>query len=262
MKYKRFIDAIGGWDGAAGDPRARSRRVAQTARRLDRQCRDALGARAAGRRRGHRRRPARRARASRRQSPLFAFALDAEDRRCIDAALAGPTRSRAIAATNTAGRPSSPPRAISAITWTRLPKVYQRRADAGPAGPAAHRHAAASGSRSRLQPRGPRRRSHPGQRHHRHPWRGRDRLPRRCRAARPSTSSTRSPPAFARSARGLDDVVRTRIYLRDAAQWEPVSRVHGRYLGADPPGQHAGRGPSLVGDYEVEIEAEAVAPTA
>ena len=29
----------------------------------------------------------------------------------------------------------------------------------------------------------------------------------------------------------LDDVIRTRIYLRDTAQWEGVSRVHGRYLG-------------------------------
>ena len=29
----------------------------------------------------------------------------------------------------------------------------------------------------------------------------------------------------------LDDVVRTRIYLRDVAQWEPVSRAHGRVFG-------------------------------
>jgi aryl-alcohol dehydrogenase-like predicted oxidoreductase/enamine deaminase RidA (YjgF/YER057c/UK114 family) len=57
---------------------------------------------------------------------------------------------------------------------------------------------------------------------------------------------------------GLDDVIRTRIYLRDTAQWEGVSRVHGRYLGHVRPANTL-VGAALVGDYEVEIEAEAVA---
>jgi len=56
----------------------------------------------------------------------------------------------------------------------------------------------------------------------------------------------------------LDDVVRTRIYLRDAAQWEPVSRVHGRYLGHIRPANTLAEVSDLVGGYEVEIEAEAV----
>jgi len=56
---------------------------------------------------------------------------------------------------------------------------------------------------------------------------------------------------------GLDDVVRTRIYLRDAAQWEPVSRVHGRYLGHIRPANTLVEVSNLVGGYEVEIEAEA-----
>ncbi len=55
----------------------------------------------------------------------------------------------------------------------------------------------------------------------------------------------------------LDDVIRTRIYLRDTAQWEGVSRVHGRYLGHIRPANTL-VGAALVGDYEVEIEAEAV----
>ena len=55
----------------------------------------------------------------------------------------------------------------------------------------------------------------------------------------------------------LDDVVRTRIYLRDPAQWEGVSRVHGRYLGHIGPANTL-VGADLVGEYEVEIEAEAV----
>ncbi len=29
----------------------------------------------------------------------------------------------------------------------------------------------------------------------------------------------------------MDDVVRTRVYLRDASKWEPVSRAHGRVFG-------------------------------
>jgi aryl-alcohol dehydrogenase-like predicted oxidoreductase/enamine deaminase RidA (YjgF/YER057c/UK114 family) len=58
---------------------------------------------------------------------------------------------------------------------------------------------------------------------------------------------------------GLDDVVRTRIYLRDAETWEAVSRVHGRYLGHVRPANTLVEVSRLVGDYEVEIEAEAVA---
>ena len=75
------------------------------------------------------------------------------------------------------------------------------------------------------------RRPHPGQRHDGDARQRRDRSARAIRAARPSTSSTRSPPASRRSAAALEDVVRTRIYMRDAAQWEPVARVHGRYFG-------------------------------
>ena len=57
----------------------------------------------------------------------------------------------------------------------------------------------------------------------------------------------------------MEDVVRTRVYLRDVAEWEPVSRVHGRYFGdvrGRPTTLLAVGG--LVGDYRVEIEAEAI----
>ena len=56
----------------------------------------------------------------------------------------------------------------------------------------------------------------------------------------------------------LDDVVRTRVYLKDADQWEPVSRIHGRYFGDIRPANTLLEVARLVGAYEVEIEAEAI----
>jgi aryl-alcohol dehydrogenase-like predicted oxidoreductase/enamine deaminase RidA (YjgF/YER057c/UK114 family) len=55
----------------------------------------------------------------------------------------------------------------------------------------------------------------------------------------------------------LEDVVRTRVYVRDAARAEPVARVHGRYFGATRPANTLVAVAGLVGNYEVEIEAEA-----
>ena len=52
--------------------------------------------------------------------------------------------------------------------------------------------------------------------------------------------------------------MRTRVYLRDAEQWEAVSRVHGRYFGDVRPANTMLQIARLIGDYEVEIEAEAV----
>ncbi len=56
----------------------------------------------------------------------------------------------------------------------------------------------------------------------------------------------------------LADVVRTRVYLRDADDWEPVSRVHGRYFGEVRPANTLLEISRLIGDYAVEIEAEAI----
>jgi enamine deaminase RidA (YjgF/YER057c/UK114 family) len=56
----------------------------------------------------------------------------------------------------------------------------------------------------------------------------------------------------------LEDVVRTRIYMRDASKWEPVARVHGHYFKDIRPANTLIEIAGLVGDYEVEIEAEAV----
>lgn len=56
----------------------------------------------------------------------------------------------------------------------------------------------------------------------------------------------------------VEDVVRTRIYLRDAAKWEPASRAHGRVFGEVMPANTMIEAGDLIGEYEVEIEAEAV----
>jgi enamine deaminase RidA (YjgF/YER057c/UK114 family) len=56
----------------------------------------------------------------------------------------------------------------------------------------------------------------------------------------------------------LDDVVRTRVYLADANHWESVSRAHGRRFGSVCPANTMLEIRGLIGDYLVEIEAEAV----
>ncbi len=56
----------------------------------------------------------------------------------------------------------------------------------------------------------------------------------------------------------LDDVVRTRVYLADADDCEAVSRVHGRYFGAVRPANTLLQIGRLVGAYKVEIDAEAI----
>ena len=55
-----------------------------------------------------------------------------------------------------------------------------------------------------------------------------------------------------------EDVVQTRIWLRDASDWETVGRVHGRVFAAARPANTLVEIARLVGPYLVEIEAEAV----
>ncbi len=57
----------------------------------------------------------------------------------------------------------------------------------------------------------------------------------------------------------IEDVVRTRVYLSDINDWEAVSRVHGRFFGDIRPANTLLQVGALVGaGYLVEIEAEAV----
>lgn len=54
------------------------------------------------------------------------------------------------------------------------------------------------------------------------------------------------------------DVVRTRIYITDEGDVEPVSRAHGRLFGAIKPANTLVVVAGLIGGYRVEIEAEAI----
>jgi aryl-alcohol dehydrogenase-like predicted oxidoreductase/enamine deaminase RidA (YjgF/YER057c/UK114 family) len=55
----------------------------------------------------------------------------------------------------------------------------------------------------------------------------------------------------------LEDVVRTRIYVREKSMWEEVARAHGRVFGQIRPVNTLIVCSGLIGDYDVEIEAEA-----
>jgi enamine deaminase RidA (YjgF/YER057c/UK114 family) len=56
----------------------------------------------------------------------------------------------------------------------------------------------------------------------------------------------------------LEDVVRTRIFVRDLSDWEAVARAHGQRFGAIQPANTLVEA-KLVGDaYRVEIEADAI----
>jgi len=64
--------------------------------------------------------------------------------------------------------------------------------------------------------------------------------------------------ALKRLGLGLEHVVRTRIYLTDMNQWEPVAKMHGKFFGEIHPAT------SLIGvarlvDPEMLVEIEAVA---
>lgn len=57
----------------------------------------------------------------------------------------------------------------------------------------------------------------------------------------------------------LNDVVRTRIYVVNADDWEAIGRVHGRYFATTRPANTLVEVSRLVGDeYLVEMEAEAI----
>lgn len=59
----------------------------------------------------------------------------------------------------------------------------------------------------------------------------------------------------------LEDVVRTRIFLRDRSDWEPVARVHGERFHDIQPANTLVQAPLVGDEYLVEMEAEASVTT-
>ncbi len=59
---------------------------------------------------------------------------------------------------------------------------------------------------------------------------------------------------------GLEDVVRTRVYVRSVDDWEAVSKVHGRRFGGVKPANTLVQAGIIGDEHLVEIEAEAVVP--
>ena len=67
--------------------------------------------------------------------------------------------------------------------------------------------------------------------------------------------------ALERAGSGFADVVRTRLYLTDAADWEDVARAHGEFFSEIRPASTAIVVKALLDErWRVEIEAEAVLP--
>lgn len=56
----------------------------------------------------------------------------------------------------------------------------------------------------------------------------------------------------------LEDIVRTRVYIRNIDDWEPVSRVHGNRFGHIQPANTLVQAGLIGDDYLVEMEAEAI----
>lgn len=65
--------------------------------------------------------------------------------------------------------------------------------------------------------------------------------------------------ALAALGASLEDVVRTRVYVAHAGDWEAVGRAHARFFGETRPANTLVEVSALIGDgYLVEIEADAV----
>lgn len=64
--------------------------------------------------------------------------------------------------------------------------------------------------------------------------------------------------ALAQLGGSLTDVVRTRIYVRQIDDWEPVARVHGEVFAQIRPANTLVQAHLVGADYLVEMEAEAV----
>ena len=56
----------------------------------------------------------------------------------------------------------------------------------------------------------------------------------------------------------LSDVIRTRVYVQNMEDWEPVARVHGERFGQIQPANTMIQANIIGDEYLVEVEAEAL----
>jgi enamine deaminase RidA (YjgF/YER057c/UK114 family) len=256
MKYKRFVDAIGGWPAlqailSALDCVARRHRVsiANVATRWTLE-QPAVAAAIVGARLGERRHTDDNLR-------VFSFALDASDRGLIEEALAktdplpgdcGDEYRKPpylTASGDLSHHFESTPRSYVAAEIDRRPSRLRVSSDSAFEPIAGYSRAVRAGNRVLVSgttaTNGP------------------DEIV--CRgdpAAQTTFILDKIGASLAALGASVEDVVRTRVYLRDANQWEPVARAHGRAFGVTRPANTMLQVASLIGDYEVEIEAEAV----
>jgi len=263
MKYRRFIDAIGGWGALQGVLRAAQRigtkHGASIANVVTRWVLEqpAVAAVIVGARLLEREHRAD-------NLKLFGFALDDEDRATLAAAFAGTQRIPGDCGDEYRRPPFLTASGDLSHHLDALPKVYEKQPVPGHA-PGSERWRVSSGSR--WEPlAGYSRAVRSGQRvlvsgttatH------GAGRLVGRDDAgAQAAWILDKIAASLASLGARLEDVVRTRVYLTRVGDWEAVSREHGRVFGDIRPANTLLQVGALVGEgYLVEIEAEAeVAP--
>jgi len=256
MKYRRFVRAAGGWDAlqeilAALDSIARKHEVAiaNVATRWALDC-PAVAAVIIGARLGEN---------DHRTSNLapFGFALDVEDRAALDAALALTTPIPGDCGDEYRRAPFLTASGDLSNHLEATPRAYEARPVAGRPG----RFRVSSGSA--FEPiAGYSRAVRVGERilvSGTTATNGADEVV--C-PGDPAGQTTfildKIAASLAAFGASLDDVVRTRVYLVDAGDWEPVARAHGRRFRDVRPANTLLQVGRLIGEYLVEIEAEAV----
>lgn len=256
MKYQRFIHAIGGW-GALQQVLSAARQVADrhgvsVANVATRWVLEqpAVAAVIVGARLGEREH-----RADNLQ--LFSFSLDDEDRAVLDAAFAATTRIPGDCGDEYRRPPFLTASGDLSHHLAALPPVWPRhavpghpdrwRVDSGSVWEPLAGYARAVRSGRRILVSGTT------------ATHGSGRLVGRGDAAAQTVYILDKIAASITALGGrLEDVLRTRVYLADVADWEAVSRVHGRYFGEIRPANTLLQVGALVGDgHRVEIEAEA-----
>jgi len=255
MKYKRFVDAVGGWSvlqtilAAAGQVAKKHRvSIANVATRWVLE-QPAVAAIIVGARLGEREHRADNLR-------LFSFALDDEDRAAIDRALAATKRIPGDCGDEYRRPPFLTASGDLSHHLSEVPKFYEAvpmpgrpdrlRVDSGSVWEPIAGYSRAFRSGNRILVSGTT------------ATRGSGEIVCKGDVAGQTVYALDKIAASIAALGGtLADVVRTRMYLRDANQWEPASRVHGRYFGAVRPANTLIEASNLIGGYEVEIEAEA-----